>query len=327
MGLARLYGAMAITILFVSLVSALVLYGILVLLGSPSITALAVFIAVSYIFQWLLSPYIVDHIYRVRPLEPGEEEWLQKAIHDIAVRSGINPPKPMIARIKIPNAFAYGNPLTGYRVAVTEGLLDLDGITREEIIAIVGHEVGHIKHRDVFVMMLVGLIPAVILWLGEYLVRWGWLIGFNSRREGGGLTPLAVIGFGALLIFIGFILNLGILYLSRLREYYADAHSAHTVPNGARNLMRALARIMVATGYLRKRGFETSKYGQLKMLFISAPEHAIDPSTAYYYRNDIDTIVEIIKNEKPSLLREIFSTHPHPAKRFRFLEQLMRERR
>ena len=324
MGLAKLYGAMIVTILFVTIVAALVFYGVMILMGSPSITALAVFIAIFYLFQWLISPYIIDAIYKVRPLEPGEEEWLQKAIRDIAARSGINPPKPMIANIKIPNAFAYGNPLTGYRVAVTEGLLKLDGITRDEIIAIVGHEIGHIKHRDVVVMMLVGLLPAVILWLGEYLVRWGWLVGFSSRREEGALTPIAIVGFGALLVLIGFVLNLGILYLSRLREYFADAHSAYTVPNGARNLMRALARIMVASGYLKKRGLDPSKYGQLKALFISAPEQTIDPYTTYYYRGDIDRIVEIIKNEKPSLLKEIFSTHPHPAKRFRFLEQLMK---
>lgn len=324
MGLVKLYGAMAATILLVTIVSALVFYGIMVLMGSPSITGLALFIAIFYLFQWLISPYIIDAIYKVRPLERGEEEWLQKAIRDIAYRSGINPPKPMIACISIPNAFAYGNPLTGYRVAVTEGLLNLNGITRDEIIAIVGHEIGHIKHRDVAIMMIVGLLPAIILWLGEYLVRWGWLIGFNSRREGGALTPLAIMGFGALLILIGFALNLGILYLSRLREYFADAHSAYIVPNGARNLMRALARIMVASGYLKRRGIDPSKYGQLKALFISAPEQSIDPYMLYYYRDDIDRIVEIIKNEKPSLLKEILSTHPHPAKRFRFLEQLMK---
>ncbi len=324
MGLAKLYVSMAITIAIVTAISAAVFYYILEFFGTPSISAVIAFIIIMYIFQWIISPYVIDLIYRVRPLEPGEEQWLQQAIRDIAARSGVKPPKPMLAQIRIPNAFAYGNPFTGYRVAVTEGLLDLDGITRDEIKAVVGHEIGHIKHHDITVMMLVGLLPAIILWLGQYLMRWGWLIGFNNRREGG-LTPIAIIALGAILVFIGFLLNLGILYFSRLREYYADSHAARTVENGARNLMRALARIMVATGYLEKKGYEVSKYGQLKALFIESPDHAVDPHIIHYGRS-IDHVIELIKSEKPGLLSEIFSTHPHPAKRFRFLEKLEKNR-
>ncbi|WFO75388.1 zinc metalloprotease HtpX [Desulfurococcaceae archaeon MEX13E-LK6-19] len=313
-GLLKLYSSMAVTILVVTLISSLVLYFVLSLFMETAFIYLLFIILVFYFVQWLLSPYIIDMFYHTRPL-PSSYSYIQDIVNDISRRSGIKTPKVLIADIPIPNAFAYGSPLTGYRVAVTRGLLE--ALPRDEIAAVLAHEIGHIKHRDITVMMLVGLIPAIVLWLGEYLVRWGWLFGFYERRREESLTPLALIALGIVLIIIGFILNLGVLYLSRLREYYADSHAALTIPNGARLLQRALARIMIASGWLKKHRVNLGKYSQLKMLFISPPEHAI-AGGAY----DVDSIVEEIKRMKPSILQEIFSTHPHPAKRFRFLDEL-----
>ncbi|MEM2855332.1 MAG: M48 family metalloprotease [Desulfurococcaceae archaeon] len=318
MSLAKLYGSMALSFIVVTGVSLFMLYLIMLMLGAPIITIAIVLVGATYLLQWIISPYIIDAMYRARPLDLSEEPWLHQAVSDIASRSGVKKPKLMIAHIAIPNAFAYGNPIAGYRVAVTDGLLNLKGITQQEVTAIVGHEIGHLKHRDVAFMMIVGLLPALVLWIGEFLIRWGWLAGFSNRRRDS-LTPLAIIAIGAVAILIGFLLNLGILYLSRLREYYADAHSAKVVPGGAKYLQRALARILLATGYLKRRGINTEKYGQLKMLFISATEHSIDPAGFY---GNIDAVVEEIKRMKPSLLAEIFSTHPHPAKRFAFLDRL-----
>ncbi len=317
MSLAKLYASMALTIVVVTIISLILFVGILSLLNYEiTIQYILFFIVFIYIIQWLLAPYIIDAVYHVRPAKPGELPWLEKAVRDISLKSGLKPPKLMVAGIDIPNAFAYGGPLTGYRVAVTRGLLEI--LPEDEVVAVVGHEIGHIKHKDIVVIMLVGLIPTIIYWLGNYLLRWGWLFGWSSRREESSLTPLAAIALGAFLVMVGFLLNLGVLYLSRLREYYADSHSALTVPNGSKKLMRALARIMVATGYLKKHGVKVESYNQLKTLFISSPDHAV---SARSIRN-IDQVIEEIKRMKPSLLMEIFSTHPHPAKRFRFLERL-----
>ncbi len=316
LSLAKLYASMALTVFIVTLISIIVLAGVVYIIGSSiSLEFLLGFIAVVYVIQWLLSPYIVEAMYKIRPLEKGELPWLEKAVEELSIKSGIKKPQLMIAYIDMPNAFAYGSPLTGYRVAITRGLLKL--LPKDEVIAVVGHELGHIKHRDILVMMLVGLIPTILLWLGDYLLRWGWLFGFRERDREGGLGPLAIIAVGGLLLILGFILNLGVLYLSRLREYYADAHSAFTVPNGSKKLMRALARILVATGYLRKKGVMIEKYSKLKTLFIASPDHSI-----YSLTYDIDSIIEEIKEIKPSIWSEIFSSHPHPSKRFRFLENL-----
>lgn len=312
--LLKLYSSMAITILVVTLISSLVLYYVLALFTGTPFTYIVFLVLMFYVVQWLLAPYVIEIIYRVKPL-PQSYSYLQDIVNEVASRSGIKTPRVYIADIPIPNAFAYGSPLTGYRVAVTRGLLDT--LPKNEVAAVLAHEIGHIKHRDIIVIMLVGLIPAIILWLGEYLVRWGWLFGFYERRREEGLTPLALIAIGFALIIVGLLLNLGVLYLSRLREYYADSHAALTVPNGAKLLQRALARIMIASGWLKRHRVNLGRYGQLKMLFITPPEHAL-AGDVY----DIDSVVEEIKRMKPNILYELFSTHPHPAKRFKFLDTL-----
>ncbi|RLG83486.1 MAG: zinc metalloprotease HtpX [Thermoprotei archaeon] len=317
MNLAKLYASMLLTVLVVTTISTIVLYFILTLFTATPFEIVLFIVIAAYILQWLFAPYFIEAIYRVEPLRDPAYSNLIKGFNEIVKKNGITPPKLMVANIDIPNAFAYGSPLTGYKIAVTRGLLR--SLPEDEVMAVLGHEIGHIKHRDTIVIMAVGLIPAIILWLGEYLVRWGWLFGYYRARREESLAPYALLGLGVLFLIIGFLLNLGILYLSRLREYYADAHSATIIPNGARLLQRALARIMVNSGWLRKIGYNLGKYNQLKMLFISSPDHVI---MARY--QDIDYIIENIKRQKVSILAELFSTHPHPAKRLRFLDQFIK---
>ncbi|MEM3897201.1 MAG: zinc metalloprotease HtpX [Nitrososphaerota archaeon] len=291
----------------------LILTAILLYLGFPVIGVYGIlgFVVAFHFLQWLIGPYIVNAIYHVRELRPGEHPWLREAVERISARSGLKqPPKLMIAEIDLPNAFAYGSPLTGNMVAVTRGLLRT--LDPEEVEAVIGHELGHLKHRDMIVMMMISLIPALIYYIGYSLYLSGWLGGGRSREGGGG--GLAIL-IGMLLIAVSFIFNLFVYYMSRLREYYADSHAAINVRSGARNLQRGLAKIMVATGRLPKS--VRSRHDQLKMFFISDPDVTIK---AY---GDIDSLIEEIKRQKPSLALELFSTHPHPAKRLRFLDQFI----
>ncbi|MCS7132676.1 MAG: M48 family metalloprotease, partial [Aigarchaeota archaeon] len=216
------------------------------------------------------------------------------------------------AEIDVPNAFAYGSPLTGNMVAVTRGLLK--NLNAEEVEAVVGHEIGHLKHKDVIVMMMISLIPAIIYYIGYSLYVSGWFGGAETRREGGGGGGLVLL-IGILLIMLSYLFNIFIFYMSRLREYYADARSATTVENGARNLQRALVKIMAASGRIPRS--VRKNYDQLKMFFISDPEVAIRDY------GDVDKLVEAVKREKPSIFFELFSTHPHPAKRLRFLDNFI----
>ena len=309
----KLYVSMLISILIVTGASLLILWAISPLIGGISIEALVVMIAMIYFIQWLISPYLIDAIYHVEPYDERAPSWLREAVDRISRESGIKRPRLMLADIDVPNAFAYGNIITGYRIAVTRGLLKI--LEPKEAEAVIGHEIGHLKHRDVVVMMI-GLLPAILWWLGNIMLRWGWFYGFG-RRDENDLGPIAIMAIGLGLTIVAFILNLGVLYLSRLREYYADMHSALTVKNGAYYLQRALVKILAATGRLSERmRSQIAKASQLKMLLISDPENTIMVST-----HDIDYLIEYVKSFKPSLLEELFSSHPHPSKRLKFLDR------
>lgn len=288
------------------LLTALILY-----LGLPTFYIYGVigFVVILNILQWLFGPYLINALYRVSEADPAAYPWLYQMVDELASKSGLRQrPKVMIADVNIPNAFAYGSPLTGPMVAVTSSLLGR--IPREELEAVLAHEVGHLKHRDVVVMLMISLIPAIIYYIGYTLYMSG-LFG-GSRRNGGGAAPV-LIGIG--LIVLSFIFNLFVFLMSRLREYYADSHAALVVSDGARKLQRALVRIMALSGRIRPEARAQTE--QLKMFFISDPEHAIDPYI------DVDRAIEELRRAKPSALSDLFSTHPHPAKRIKHLDRLV----
>ncbi|MEM1584481.1 MAG: zinc metalloprotease HtpX [Nitrososphaerota archaeon] len=298
----------------VTALATLVLVAVLSILGIPyfGLYGILGFVVFFHVFQWLIGPYIINAVYRVREVKEEEYPWLHELVHRLSKESGMSKtPKLMVAEIDIPNAFAYGSPLTGNMVAVTRGLLR--NLDRDEVEAVVGHEIGHLKHRDVVVMMMVSIIPAIIYYLGYTLYVSGWM-GSGSRERGNGGAIALILGMG--LIVLSFIFNLFVFYMSRLREYYADAHSSKVANNGARNLQRALVKIMVASGRISRGTRE--KYEQFKAFFISDPEVEVKA-----YREDVDRLIEEVKNQKPSIFVEIFSTHPHPAKRLRFLDQFV----
>jgi len=74
-------------------------------------------------------------------------------VERVAQAAHVKKPRIMYSPITAPNAFAYGSPLGGSRVCITQGLLD--NLKDDEIEAVLGHELGHLKHRDVQIMMFV----------------------------------------------------------------------------------------------------------------------------------------------------------------------------
>ncbi|MEM2036024.1 MAG: M48 family metalloprotease, partial [Candidatus Caldarchaeum sp.] len=131
---------------------------------------------------------------------------------------------------------------------------------------------------------------------------------YGGRREGGAYVFL----IGIVLMAFSFVFNLFVFYMSRLREYYADYFAAKTVRNGARNLQRALVRIMMMAGRMRRE--EVAHADQFKAFFIADPDMRIQGF------GDVDSLIERIKNQKPNAVAELFSTHPDPAKRLRALD-------
>jgi heat shock protein HtpX len=229
-------------------------------------------------------------------------------------------PKVMKAKIPIPTAFAYGSPIAGSRVAVTTGLLET--LETEEVEAVIGHELGHLKHRDVQVMMFVSILPAIFYYIG-YSIMLSSMFNRRDSRDSGGT---AIIGIASIAIY--WILTLFTLYLSRIREYFADRHSASIVEDGPRKLSEGLAKIVNSTNKMKRRRRDASGFNSFKALFISDPDRAESDSaslTQFGRRMGDQGLVEDVLRRRVTTfdkVMEVFSTHPNIVKRLKALQEL-----
>lgn len=296
---------------------------ILTWIGITNIVTIGLFIAVFNIAQWLFSPYLIEAMYRAKKVSKTEAPELYDIVERLSQKSGIKPPSLMIAKIPIPNAFAYGSPITGTRVAVTSELLNR--LELEEVEAVIGHELGHLKHRDVQVMMFVSILPALFYYLGYSLF---WSSQFRGRDERGNAGLAALIGMLSIAVY--WILTLFTLYLSRLREYYADRHSASVVEDGARKLSEGLVKIAYTTERVRGvRRRAINSLSSFKALFISDPESAgrdlREMMEVGMLGSDRMLVEKYLKKRITAAdkIVEVFSTHPNMVKRLRALQELM----
>jgi heat shock protein HtpX len=286
-----------------------------------SIYTIGIFVVVLNIAQWLLSPYLVGLIYKVKEMPQNESLQIHQMISDLSQKSGISAPKLMLSQIPLPNAFAYGSPLTGNRVAVTQGLLK--NLDNGEVEAVLGHELGHLKHHDVQVMMAVSFLPALFYYIGYSLMLSGMFGGGQRKNEGGGNNAL----FGIAFMAFSWVLTLFTLYLSRLREYYADRHSALIVENGAQKLSTGLITIVQESKQPAKQKDEKKSNSCYKALFIADPDRAnadaVELNTNRII-NKQDLLRETLAKQPSSVdkFAEVFSTHPNIIKRLRALQEL-----
>jgi heat shock protein HtpX len=317
MSIWKLRLSMAATLAIIFGLSTLVFTVILSLAGVFNILTLGIIVVVINIAQWLFAPYIVGALYKVRALPETENPKLHETVSTLSQKSGISKPKLMLSSIQLPNAFAYGSPLTGNRVAVTEGLLK--SLNTDEVEAVIGHELGHLKHRDVQTMMVVSFLPALFYYIGFSLM---WSGNTQNNKNNSGNSALMGIGFMA----FSWILNIFILNLSRTREYYADRHSVSVVDNGAQKLSSGLARIVHTTQRTSRGKKDTKNLNAFKALFIADPDKAnTDSATLATMEASGQSLVQEILSKEPTFadkLIEALSTHPNIVKRLRALQEL-----
>jgi heat shock protein HtpX len=286
------------------------------------IISILVLVLVLNMITYILSPLLINMMYGAK-----RDPQLQRVVDDVARTLGFSKPPRAVIVEGPPNAFAYGNFMTGKYIAVSRSLMAIT--TPEELRAVIGHELGHHKHRDNAIMLFMGLIPSILYFLGITLVRIGIISGYtrtlySRKREGGG-GGLVLVLAGIAAIIISFIVQILVLAFSRLREYYADSAGAYAT--SPRAMQRALARLHV---YYRgaPRAREEISGSKLKALFIYAFTEAyaspfysytplVDPRSV-----DIDKVVEELKRAKTEDISEFFSTHPPIPKRIRSLEAL-----
>jgi heat shock protein HtpX len=299
--------------------STLFLTVLLSLTGLFNYLTLIIFVVLFNFAQWLFAPYLIDALYHTREVSRSKDPKLYGMVERLSQKSGIKMPKVMIAQIPLPNAFAYSSPITGSRVAVTTELLKT--LESEEVEAVIGHELGHLKHRDVQVMMFVSVLPALFYWIG-YITFLSSAYGRRERDSG----AAAIIGIVSM--FLYWVLTMFTLYLSRLREYYADRHSAMIVEEGHRKLSEGLAKIVHSTKNLKRFRRNISGFNSFKSLFIADPDRAESDATslagARTYLPDQKLVEKVLKTEVTTFdkMMELFSSHPNIVKRLRALEEL-----
>jgi len=304
-----------------------ILYGVIVGIGTWMGAGSAItYIILAFFFlgiQYLIGPAMVGWTMRIKWVSGKEEPELHRMVAELAGAANIPKPRVGISQLNIPNAFAFGRTRGDGRVCVTRGILRL--LSRDELKAVLGHEISHIKHRDMAIITLLSAIPLIMYWLAFSMMFRG---AFGGGRQGGG-SYAALIGLGAFLLY--FITNLLVLYGSRIREYYADMGSVK-LGNMPHDLATALYKL--AYGDARYRNSEELKRVEgVKAFFVN------DPSRAWGEINelkqidrdmsgtiDYDELMELRQKEvrlgTSAKLMELFTTHPNMLKRIKHLSAL-----
>lgn len=312
-----LFAAMFVTLflLFGFLFAILAAVGYFFAISGYVIVALAVLLV---FFQWLIGPKVIWWTTNMRLLGKDEYPWIRHTVEELCKKHKVPMPKLALARSGAPNAFVFGRRPSSATLAVTQGLLD--SLTHEEVKGVLAHEVGHIKHKDMVVMTIVGAIPIIMYFVARFMIF--------APREGERKAGAAIaIGIAAFAIY--FITNLLVLYLSRLREYYSDHFGGSaTKPH---NLASALAKITY--GLSMAPAQEKAKTGAAKYFFIADPLEAtgeIAHFSSHYAnmhisREEVKEAMEWEKRNPLMKFMEVFRTHPLTYKRISRLQALERE--
>lgn len=177
-------------------------------------------------FSYWYSDKIVLRMYRAREVTPDEYPELYNMVGHLAARAGLPMPRIYIIPEQSPNAFATGRNPEHAVVAVTEGLLKLMG--PEEVAGVLGHELAHVKHRDILIGSIAATMAGAIMILAN-MARWfAFLGGGSDDEEDGGLGMIGLLLMSILAPIAAMLIQMAI---SRSREYQADTSGAQYVGN------------------------------------------------------------------------------------------------
>jgi len=267
--------------------------------------------------QYMAGPKLVEWSMQVKYVSEREYPELHQMVRGLSQLANVPMPKVGISAVSLPNAFAFGRWKSDGRICVTEGILKL--LDREELRAVLGHEMSHLKNRDVLTITVLSVIPMIL-----YRIAWSTMFYRGSRSRNDGANA-ALIGLLAFLFY--FITNLLVLYASRIREYFADRGSI-SLGNPAHNLASALYKLVYGSACTPKESLQQVE--GLKAFFVNDPSAAlreirelkdldkdhsgtIDASELLALRN------KSVKVSAGQKLMELLSTHPNMLKRIKQL--------
>ncbi|HJO26776.1 MAG: peptidase M28 [Planctomycetes bacterium] len=179
--------------------------------------------------SWFAGDKVLLAASKARPVDGASAPQLVNVVEEMSIAAGLaKPPRVYVIESNAPNAFATGRDPEHATVAITDRLLSM--LSREELQAVIAHEIGHIKHRDILYMTLLSVMAGSIALLSDVLMRWFWWGGGRRRSRtssDSGQAELALLVVGFLVVVFGaLVARLIYLAASRTREYMADAGAA-----------------------------------------------------------------------------------------------------
>ena len=236
-------------------------------------------------FSYWYSDKIVLAVYRAKPISENEAPELYSIVRELAAKAGIPVPQIYIIPSPQPNAFATGRNPEHAAVAVTSGILQL--LNREELKGVLGHELGHVIHRDILIQSVAATVAGAIMLLAS-MARWATIFGGFSRDDDNG----GIIGLLVAAILAPFAATLIQLAISRSREYLADKKGAELAGNPL---------------YLANALKKLDSYSK------QLPMPNANPQTAHMF---------IVNPLSGKTLAKLFSTHPPMEERIKKLEEM-----
>lgn len=252
---------MVLTLFLLGLVYA-VLIGALIAAGTGAVT-IAVIAALLFVFQLFTSDKIALFSMGAKEVTPAEAPRLHSIIDRLCVQANLPKPRVAVAQTPMPNAFAVGRSPKAATVCATTGILDL--LNDAELEGVLGHELTHVRNRDVMVMTIASFFASI----AAFITQMGFWFGgaFDSRdNQNNGMAFIFVILISAVVYVVSWIL---LQALSRYREFAADRGSA-ILTGRPSALISALMKISGQMGQIPQRDLRAAS-GELAAFYILPP--------------------------------------------------------
>jgi heat shock protein HtpX len=190
--------------------------------------------AVLNLVSYYYSDSIVLRMSRARIIQEGENPTLFRVVRSVSKKANIPMPRVGIVESPQPNAFATGRGPNKAVVCATSSILQT--LTPDELEAVIGHEIGHVVHRDVLMSSIAATLAGAISYIGQMAMWSMWFGGGNRNRNGSSpllLVAIILVPLGATFVRLG---------ISRDDEYNADEYGAKLTHNPG-GLISALEKI------------------------------------------------------------------------------------
>jgi len=197
------------------------LVGLGYIIGGSSMALIALVMAgvMNFVAYWF-SDKLALRMAGAREVTSAEQPRLHAMVEEVAMLAGVPKPKVFVIENESPNAFATGRNPEHAVVAVTTGIQRI--LTDRELRAVIGHEVGHVKNRDILTGSIAATIAGAVSYL-QTMLMWGALLGGGNNREGGGANILVAFVASMVGAIAAGMLQMAI---SRTREFAADKSGA-----------------------------------------------------------------------------------------------------